>query len=70
MCITLFSTFLWRPQQDYDEKFPNVTFYGGREQTTANFPFSTVQIDVIKFKRTEIIFLATFHFTAVVVAVA
>ena len=36
-----FSTFLWRPLRNYDVKLPNATFYGGREHTTANFPFST-----------------------------
>ena len=39
-CITLFSTFLWRPLHDYDVKPPNATFYGGRGHTTTNFPFS------------------------------
>ena len=39
-CITLFSTFLWRPLHDYDVKPPNATFYGGRGHTKTNFPFS------------------------------
>ena len=39
-CITLFSTFLWRPLHDYDVKPPNLTFYGGRGHTTTNFPSS------------------------------
>ena len=26
--------------QDYDEKMPNFTFYGGRKQATINFSFS------------------------------
>ena len=39
-CITLFSTFLWRPLHDYDVKPPNATFYGGRGHTTTKFPFS------------------------------
>ena len=39
-CITLFSTFLWRPLQDYDVKPPNGTFCGGRGHTTTNFSFS------------------------------
>ena len=38
-CITLFSTFLWRPLHDYDVKPANATFYGGRKHTTTNFPF-------------------------------
>ena len=38
-CITLFSTFLWRPLHEYDVKPPNATSYGGRGHTTANFPF-------------------------------
>ena len=29
-CISLFSTFLWRPPHDYDVKPLNATFYGGR----------------------------------------
>ena len=36
----LFSTFLWRPLPYYDVKPANATFYGGREHTTTNFPFS------------------------------
>ena len=39
-CITLFSTFLWRPLHDYDVKPPNATFCGGRGHTTTHFPFS------------------------------
>ena len=39
-CITLFSTFLWRPLHDYDVKPPNLTLYGGRGHTTTNFPSS------------------------------
>ena len=39
-CITLFSTFLWRPPHDYDVKPPCLTFYGGRGHTTTNFPSS------------------------------
>ena len=39
-CITLFSTFLWRPLHDYDVKPPKATFYGGRGHTTTNFPSS------------------------------
>ena len=39
-CITLFSTFLWRPLHDYDVKPPNATFYGGRGYSTTNYPFS------------------------------
>ena len=39
-CITLFSTFLWRPLHDYDVKPPNSTFYGGRGHTRTNFPFA------------------------------
>ena len=38
-CITLFSTFLWRPLHEYDVKPPNATSYGGRGHMTANFPF-------------------------------
>ena len=39
-CITLLSTFLWRPLHHYRVKRPNVTFFGGRGHTTTNFPFS------------------------------
>ena len=39
-CITLFSTFLWRPLYDYDVKPPNATFCGGRGHATTDFPFS------------------------------
>ena len=38
--ITLFSTFLWRPLHDDDEKPPNLTFYEGHGNTTTNFPSS------------------------------
>ena len=37
-CITLFSTFPWRPLHDYDVNPPNATFFGGREHTKKNFP--------------------------------
>ena len=83
-CITLFSTFLWRPLHDYDVKLPNLTFYGGRGHTMTNFPSSflnlnkilknstpgnvaciwhieRVQIDAIKFERTQIHFFVRFH---------
>ena len=36
-CITLFSTFLWRPLHDFDVKPPNATLYGGRGHATTNF---------------------------------
>ena len=39
-CITLFSTFRWRPLHDYDVKPPNATFYGARGHTTTDVPFS------------------------------
>ena len=39
-CITLFSTFLWRPLHAYDVKPPNATFRGGRGHMKTNFPFS------------------------------
>ena len=39
-CITLFSTFLWRPVHDYYVKPPNATFYGGRGHTATDVPFS------------------------------
>ena len=39
-CITLVSTFLWRPLHDYDVKPPNATFCGGRGHTMTNSPFS------------------------------
>ena len=35
-----FSKFRSRPLHHYDLKPPNATFYGGREHTTKNFPFS------------------------------
>ena len=35
-----FSTFRSRPLHHYDLKPPNATFYGGREHTTKNVPFS------------------------------
>ena len=41
ICITLFSTFLWRPLHDYDMKRLNLTFYGGRGQTKTKFPNSS-----------------------------
>ena len=34
---TFFSTFLWRPLQDYYVKPPNATFYGGGGHTTTHF---------------------------------
>ena len=40
MCITPFSTFLWRPLHEYEEKSPNATFYRAREHTATNFPVS------------------------------
>ena len=40
MCITLFSTFLWRPLHDYDVKPPYLMFYGGRGHTMTNCPTS------------------------------
>ena len=67
---TLFSTILWPPLLDYDVKPPNATFYGGREHTTTNIPFSfwswikarknsiayIWQIErVLKFERTKFI---------------
>ena len=39
-CITPFSTFLWRPLHEYEEKSPNATFYKAREHTATNFPVS------------------------------
>ena len=33
----VFGTFLWRPLHDYDVKPPNLTFYGGRGDTTIIF---------------------------------
>ena len=39
-CISLFSTFPWRPPHDYDVKPLNLTTCGGRGHTTTNFPFS------------------------------
>ena len=45
-CITLFSTFLWRPLHDYDVKPPNATFYGGRE---------TSQCDVLYFNMDKVL---------------
>ena len=39
-CITLFSTFLWRPLHDYDVKPPSATFHGGRGNMKTNFPFA------------------------------
>ena len=38
--VTLLSTFLLRPQHDYDMKPPNATLYGERGHTTTNFSFS------------------------------
>ena len=67
---TLFSTILWPPLLEYDVKPPNATFYGGREHTTTNIPFSfwswikarknsiayIWQIErVLKFERTKFI---------------
>lgn len=38
--ITLFGTFPWSPLDCYDVASPNVTFYGGVENTTNNFLLS------------------------------
>ena len=39
-CLTLFSTFFWRPLHDFDVKPRNATpFDTGREHPTTNFPF-------------------------------
>ena len=88
MCIMLFSRFLWRPLHHYQVKAHNLTFNGGRGDTTTNFPSSQlnlnkfltnstpwkisciwhierVQLDAIKFERTQIHFFRHV-FTAVV----
>ena len=45
-CITLFSTFLWRPLHDYDVKNTNATFYGGPgHATTHNFSLLYLNMD-------------------------
>ena len=41
-CITLFSTFLWRPLR---REPPSATFYGGRGHTSTNFPFCIWTLD-------------------------
>ena len=71
-----FTTFLWRPLHYYDVKPLNLTFYGRRGRTTTKrikslriqlqekvaciWHIERVQIDAIKFERTQIHFLATF----------
>ena len=41
-CITLLSTFLWRPLHDYDVKPPNATFCEGRGHTTTKLSLSDI----------------------------
>ena len=46
-CITLFSTFLWRPLHDYDLKPPILTFYRGRGQNDDEFSFLFLNLNKI-----------------------